>query len=48
VTPSTAFFPVTAGIRGTIEFDAPAGAQIGHSRSGFQRHSFTTLPALVK
>jgi hypothetical protein len=42
-------FPVTAGIRGTIEFDAPAGAQIGALGIRIPpTHTFTTLPALVK
>lgn len=44
-------FPETAGVRGTIEFDAPANAQIGvlgiRMPAG-QAHTFTTLPALVK
>ena len=44
-------FPATAGIRGTIEFDAPAGAQIGalgiRIPDGIA-HTFTTLPALTK
>jgi hypothetical protein len=42
-------FPVTAGIRGTIEFDPPPGATI--SALGIRvPHSltFTTLPALAK
>ncbi len=41
-------YPVTNGIRGTIEFDAPAGAQIGALgiRTAIA-HTFTTLPALV-
>jgi hypothetical protein len=42
-------FPVTAGIRGTIEFDAPAGGQIGALGIRIPpAHTFTTLPALVK
>jgi hypothetical protein len=42
-------FPATANIRGTIEFDAPAGAQI--SVLGIRSPpalTFTTLPALAK
>ena len=42
-------FPVTANIRGTIEFDAPAGVTIG--ALGIRTpiaHTFTTLPALAK
>jgi hypothetical protein len=42
-------FPVTAGILGTIEFDTPAGAQIG--ALGIRTPvalTFTTLPALAK
>jgi sugar lactone lactonase YvrE len=42
-------FPATLGIRGTIEFDAPAGAQIGALGIRIpQAHTFTTLPALTK
>jgi hypothetical protein len=42
-------FPVAAGIRGTIEFDAPAGGQIGALGIRYPpAHTFTTLPALVK
>jgi hypothetical protein len=42
-------YPATAGIRGTIEFDAPAGAQIGALGIRIPiAHTFTTLPALVK
>jgi hypothetical protein len=41
----------TANIRGTIEFDAPAGAQIGalgiRMPAGAE-HTYTTLPALAK
>jgi hypothetical protein len=40
---------MTANIRGTIEFDAPAGGQI--SALAFRipiAHTFTTLPALAK
>jgi hypothetical protein len=44
-------YPATANIRGTIEFDAPAGAQIGalgiRMPSGAS-HTYTTLPALAK
>ncbi len=42
-------YPMTANIRGTIEFDAPAGGQI--SALAFRipiAHTFTTLPALAK
>jgi len=42
-------FPVTANIRGTIEFDTPVGATIG--ALGFRTPvalTFTTLPALAK
>ena len=42
-------FPVTANIRGTLEFDAPTGAQIGVI--GIRTpptNTYTTLPALVK
>jgi hypothetical protein len=39
----------TANIRGTIEFDAPAGAQIGALGIRIPvAHTFTTLPALAK
>jgi hypothetical protein len=42
-------FPVTADIRGTIEFDAPTGGQIGALGIRIPpAHTFTTLPALVK
>jgi hypothetical protein len=42
-------FPQTFDRRGTIEFNAPAGAQIGvlGIRTPMT-HTFTTLPALVK
>jgi hypothetical protein len=44
-------YPVTNNIRGTIEFDAPPGAQIGalgiRMPSG-AAHTYTTLPALAK
>jgi hypothetical protein len=45
----TVLFPETAGLRGTLEFDAPAGGQIG--ALGIRvavAHTFTTLPALAK
>jgi len=39
----------TAGIRGTIEFDTPPGAQIGALGIRIPvAHTFTTLPALVR
>ena len=43
-------YPATAGIRGTIEFDTPANAQIGALgiRIPAAAHTFTTLPALAK
>jgi hypothetical protein len=42
-------YPATANIRGTIEFDTPAGAQIGALGIRIPAtHTFTTLPALVK
>ena len=43
-------YPATAGIRGTIEFDTPANAQIGvlGIRIPAAAHTFTTLPALAK
>jgi hypothetical protein len=43
-------YPATAGIRGTIEFDRPANAQIGALgiRIPAAAHTFTTLPALAK
>jgi hypothetical protein len=42
-------YPAAAGIRGTIEFDAPAGAQIGALGIRIPvAHTFTTLPALAK
>jgi len=42
-------YPATANIRGTLEFDTPAGGQIGvlGIRSPIA-HTFTTLPALAK
>ena len=42
-------YPQTANIRGTMEFDTPAGVQIG--ALGIRTpvaHTFTTLPALAK
>ena len=42
-------YPMTANIRGTIEFDTPSGGQI--SALAFRipiSHTFTTLPALAK
>ena len=42
-------YPVTANIRGTIEFDTPADAQIGALGIRIPvAHTFTTLPALAK
>jgi len=42
-------FPAALNIRGTIEFDAPAGAQIGALGIRIPvAHTFTTLPALTK
>ncbi len=43
-------YPATAGIRGSIEFDTPANAQIGvlGIRIPAAAHTFTTLPALAK
>ena len=43
-------YPATVGIRGTIEFDTPAIAQIGvlGIRIPAAAHTFTTLPALAK
>ncbi|HSR06112.1 MAG TPA: hypothetical protein VLM42_03090, partial [Bryobacteraceae bacterium] len=42
-------YPAAAGIRGTIEFDTPAGAQIGVLGIRIPvAHTFTTLPALAK
>ena len=42
-------YPATAYHRGTIEFDTPAGAQIGALGIRIPvAHTFTTLPALVK
>jgi hypothetical protein len=42
-------YPATAGIRGTIEFQAPSGGQIGVLALRIPlAHTFTTLPALAK
>jgi hypothetical protein len=42
-------YPSTADIRGTIEFDAPAGTQIGVLGIRIPvSHTFTSLPALIK
>jgi hypothetical protein len=42
-------YPQTANIRGTIEFDTPAGGQIGALGIRIPvAHTFTTLPALAK
>ena len=42
-------YPATAGHRGTIEFDAPSGAQIGALGIRIPiAHTFTTLPGLMK
>ncbi len=42
-------YPTTVNLRGTIEFDAPAGAQIGALGIRIPvAHTFTTLPALAK
>ena len=42
-------YPVTANIRGTIEFDTPPGGQIGALAFRMPvTHTFTTLPALAK
>jgi hypothetical protein len=41
----------TATLRGTIEFDTPAGAQIGAlgiRMPAGAAHTYTTLPALAK
>ena len=42
-------FPVTANIRGTIEFDTPAGGQIGVLGLRFTppNNALTTIPALA-
>ncbi len=42
-------YPAAANIRGTIEFDAPAGSKIGALGIRIPpAHTFTTLPALAK
>ena len=42
-------YPMTANIRGTIEFDTPPGGQIGALAFRIPTaHTFTTLPALAK
>ena len=44
-------YPMTANIRGTIEFDTPPGAQIGALGiriPAVAAHTYTTLPALAK
>ena len=42
-------YPAARNLRGTIEFDAPAGAQIGALGIRIPiAHTFTTLPALAK
>ena len=42
-------YPATANIRGTVEFDAPAGAQLGALGIRIPvAHTFTSLPALAK
>jgi len=44
-------YPAAANIRGTIEFDTPAGAQIGALGIRIPNsaaHTYTTLPALAK
>src|ERR1019366_8976822 len=44
-------YPMTANIRGTIEFDTPAGAQIGAlgiRMPDVAAHTYTTLPALAR
>jgi hypothetical protein len=44
-------YPATANIRGTIELDKPAGAQIGALGIRIPTgaaHTYTTLPALAK
>jgi len=44
-------YPATANIRGTIEFDKPANAQIGALGiriPNVPAHTYTTLPALAK
>jgi len=42
-------YPVTANIRGTIEFDTPPGGTIGALGIRIPpAHTFTTLPALIR
>lgn len=42
-------YPATANIRGTVEFDTPAGAQIGALGIRIPvAHTFKTLPALAR
>jgi hypothetical protein len=44
-------YPMTANIQGTIEFDKPAGSQIGALGiriPNVPAHTYTTLPALAK
>ncbi len=42
-------YPAAQNVRGTIEFDTPAGAQIGALGIRIPvAHTFTTLPALAK
>jgi hypothetical protein len=44
-------YPAAADLRGTIEFDTPAGAQIGALGiriPAVAAHTYTTLPALAK
>ena len=42
-------YAATANIRGTLEFDTPAGAQIGALGIRIPlAHTFTTLPASAK
>ena len=44
-------YPAALAIRGTIEFDTPAGAQIGALGIRIPAgaaHTYTTLPALAK
>ena len=47
----TDLYPATANVRGTIEFDAPAGAQIGALGIRIPAgaaHTYTSLPVLTK
>jgi hypothetical protein len=42
-------YPATGNIRGTIEFDTPAGTQMGALGIRIPvAHTFTTLPALAR